>query len=364
MAGLTYAEAIGKATVDAMESDPSIVLLGSGVTDFRGVFGTTLEAAQRFPGRVFDVPNSEAALGGIVCGLASQGMHPLWVHHRIDFMTYCFDPIVNLLAKWSAMYQADPLPVTIRTIVGRGWGQGPTHSQFLGSTFAHFPGLTVAAPHDARGAQDVLGTFLQTTHPCLMVEHRALYPLGTWTRGPIRWGRKEESRAATIVSCSAGVRAATLAGQRLWVQYGIAVEVVPVDYLQPLLVATVLRSLETTRRLVVLDPGWGTYGFSAEILACVAESVVLDAPPVRVAPPDVPAPTSAPLEAAYWPGAAAVVQAVLRVLGREEQPERCIACQNYDHDHCMEAPCPCPCWDRGTWRTTGALRPDAFTGPY
>ncbi len=331
MSALTYAEAIGQATVDAMAADPSIVLLGSGVTDFKGVFGTTLEAARRFPDRVFDVPNSEAALGGIVCGLASQGYHPLWVHHRVDFMTYCFDPIVNLLAKWAAMYQTDPLPVTIRTIVGRGWGQGPTHSQFLGSTFAHFPGLTVIAPDDARAAQGALFGGLQTPRPYLIVEHRALYPLGTIEFMDRTAGRDP---VVTVVSCSAGVREAMLASDYLLDQYDIVIEVVPQRVIAPLRPGGIHDSLQKTGRLVVLDPGWAAYGFSAEVCAYAAESGLLKAPAIRIAPPAGPAPTSAPLEAAYWPGADAVVQAVLRMLGREA----------------VVAP--------------GESRPDGFTGPY
>ncbi len=358
MSTLTYAEAIGQATVDAMERDPSIVLLGSGVTDFKGVFGTTLEAARRFPDRVCDVPNSELALGGIVCGLASQGYHPLWVHHRVDFMTYCFDPIVNLLAKWSAMYQTDPLPVTIRTIVGRGWGQGPTHSQFLGSTFAHFPGLTVVAPDDAAWARWLLTLALQERGPWLVVEHRALYQDQDqgWTES-VPWFA-EGPPHVTVASCSVGVRESRVAARTLWDQYGIKVEVIPIRHLSPLEDQPMLQSLERTNRLVVLDPGWGAYGFSDAVIARATETGWLDALPVRIAPPAVPAPTSVALEAPYWPGADAVVQAVLRMLGREAKQERCSACQNYDHDHCIEAPCPCPCWDRGTGR------PDAFTGPY
>ncbi len=329
--GETYAEAIGRATVDAMAADPRIVLLGSGVTDFKGVFGTTLEAARRFPDRVWDVPNSEAALGGIVCGLASQGYHPLWVHHRIDFMTYCFDPIVNLLAKWAAMYQTDPLPVTIRTIVGRGWGQGPTHSQFLAPTFAHFPGLAVVAPEDAPAAGMLLGEALRAPGPWLVVEHRALYQERGWTAS-VPWFAEGPPRV-TVASCSVGVRESRVAAHTLWDQYGIKVEVVPISYLSPLEILPLLGSLGRTHRLVVLDPGWGAYGFSDAVIARATETGWLDALPIRIAPPPVPAPTSAPLEAAYWPGADAVVQAVLRMLG-------------------CEAAGP------------GAPRPDAFTGPY
>ncbi len=329
MTTLTYAEAIGQATVDAMAADPRIVLLGSGVTDMKGVFGTTLEAARRFPDRVFDVPNSEAALGGIVCGLASQGRHPLWIHHRVDFMTYCFDAVVNLLAKWAAMYATDPLPVTIRTIVGRGWGQGPTHSQFLGSTFAHFPGLTVVAPDDAASAGGLLTLALQERGPWFIVEHRALYP--QTLASPGHCGGEP---VVTVATCSVGVREAAEAQMHLWTKHGIVIDVIPVRQLSPLGDQPMLRSLESTSRLVVLDPGWGAYGFSDAVIARATETGWLDELPVRIAPPAVPAPTSAPLEAAYWPGAEAVVQAVLRMLGREALP------------------------------TPGEPRPDGFTGPY
>ncbi len=109
-------------------------------------------------------------------------------------------------------------------------------------------------------------------------------------------------------------------------------------HLRPLGISAVLHSLETTHRLVVLDPGWDTYGFSAEVVASAVECDLLEEPPIRLAPPPVPAPTSAPLEAAYWPGADAVVQAVLRMLGREADPE------------------PGP--------ALPGAHPNAFTGPY
>ena len=331
MTDRTYAEAISQATVDAMAADPRLIVLGSGATDFKGIFGTTLEAARRFPDRVFDVPNSEAALGGIVCGVASQGRHVLWIHHRIDFLLYAMDAVCNLLAKWAACYQADPLPVTIRAIVGRGWGQGAQHSQFLGATFAHCPGLTVVAPDDATTSGRWLTRALVASGPWLVIEHRALYPHGRLERRPIL--PPPARPEVTVVSCSAGVREARLAAEQLWDDHNVLVEVVPIQTLQPLRLGGVVTSLKRTGRLVVLDPGWATYGFSAELVARAGSHGLLRTAAIRLAPPPVPAPTSAPLEAAYWPGADAVVAAVLRLLGRE-------------------AP------------ATGAARPDGFTGPY
>jgi pyruvate dehydrogenase E1 component beta subunit len=309
---LTYAEAIGAATVQAMEADPSIVLLGSGVTYQSGVFGTTTAAYQQFPDRVFEPPNSEAALGGICCGLAAMGKRPLWVHQRDDFLTYAMDPIVNLLAKWSAMYSCPPLPIVIRAIVGRGWGQGCTHSQFLASTFAHFPGLTVVAPYDVATAAEFLHDALTGQEPTLLIEHRVLYDT--------RFLEPSTAGTVLLVATSNGVQDACAAAKRLRDDADVGCEVMALGSLRPFPRRALERALERTHWCVIVDSGWTTYGFSAEVAAVAAESGFLKAPVVRIGPPDVPAPVAAPLEAAYWPGPQAIVRAVLRLLGRAGAP--------------------------------------------
>src|ERR1700732_3211087 len=193
MRRLSYGQAISEATVQCMEADPSIFVTGIGVDDFKGIFGTTAEAFRRFgPTRVFDIPNGENAMTGIAIGAAAAGKRPLVVHPRNDFMFLCMDQLFNLAAKWRYMFgNRSGVPVVFRGIVGRGWGQGATHSQSLQALFAHFPGLYVglpaspppspalcvpppASPADAKG---LLVSALQGSGPVVLLENRALYEL-------------------------------------------------------------------------------------------------------------------------------------------------------------------------------------------
>ena len=148
MRTLTYGEAISEATVQCMEADPTIIVAGQGVDDYEGVWGTTKEAFTRFgKSRVIDIPNSENAFAGIAVGAASMGLRPLVVHTRDDFMFLAMDAMINLAAKWRYMYgNKRGVPVVTRGVVGRGRGQGATHTQSLQSLFGHFPGLYVATP--------------------------------------------------------------------------------------------------------------------------------------------------------------------------------------------------------------------------
>ena len=68
---ITFAEAIREATVLAMEKDDMVLALGLGVTDPKGVFGTTLGLREKFGDeRAYDIPVSENAVTGICAGLA------------------------------------------------------------------------------------------------------------------------------------------------------------------------------------------------------------------------------------------------------------------------------------------------------
>ena len=122
-----------------------------GVTDPKRIFGTTKGLLENFgEERVFDVPCSENALTGIGIGASMGGVKPIMVHQRLDFFLLAMDQLVNNVAKWHFMFGSQvSIPITIRLILGRGWGQGPTHSQNLQAWFAHIPGLKVVSPSNA-----------------------------------------------------------------------------------------------------------------------------------------------------------------------------------------------------------------------
>lgn len=122
-----------------MELSPDVMVLGQ-LVDYRsGVFGTTTGLVERFGvDRVQDFPVAESVMTSTALGLALVGMRPVLVHQRLDFMLYSMDAIVNWMSLWR--FKSDGksgVPVTIRAIVGKGWGQGPQHSKSLHAWFAH-----------------------------------------------------------------------------------------------------------------------------------------------------------------------------------------------------------------------------------
>jgi acetoin:2,6-dichlorophenolindophenol oxidoreductase subunit beta len=331
MRRLKYWQAIDEATVQCMEADPSIFVAGIGVDDFKGIFGTTRGAFERFGhARVHDIPNCENAFAGITIGAAAVGKRPLVVHPRNDFMFLAMDMLFNLAAKWAYMYQNDTrVPVVTRAIVGRGWGQGATHSQSLHATFAHFPGIHVATPAFPADAKGLLVAALRGKTPTIILENRAVYeleeevpedlyevPFGT--ARVIREGTDVTIVGASLMAYEAKRAADILAEQ------GVSAEVIDPRSIRPLDAETILASVRKTGHLVVADTSWATYGFAAEVAALASERAFaeLRAPVRRVTLPDCPAPVSKPLEDAFHPTPMSIARACLEILRSEVQVGR------------------------------------------
>jgi pyruvate dehydrogenase E1 component beta subunit len=320
---LKYWPAISEATVQCMEADPAIFVAGIGVDDFKGIFGTTRGAFERFgQSRVFDIPNCENAFAGITIGAAAVGKRPLVVHPRNDFMFLAMDQIFNLAAKWRYMFgDKGGVPVVTRAIVGRGWGQGATHSQSLQATFGHFPGLIVVTPASPGDAKGLLVSALQGSAPVIMLENRALYELEGDVPAepvPVPFGKgriAREGTDVTIVAASLMVHEAERAATLL-LQHDVSAEVVDLRSIRPIDEEIIVTSIQKTHHLVVADTSWARYGVAAEVAAIAAEKAwgALKAPVRRVTPPDCPAPVSKPLEDAFHPNPVTIAQACLDVL--------------------------------------------------
>jgi len=330
MRQLKYREAIDEATRQAMAKDERVFVMGVGVDDPKGIFGTTRGAFEQFGGsRVFDTPLSEAALTGMGIGAAMRGFHPLLVHARNDFLLLTMDQVVNNAAKWRYMCGGKlKVPITIRAIIGRGWGQAAQHSQSLQAMLAHVPGLSVIMPTSPADAKGLLMTALSSDSPVICLEHRWLYdksgpvpedpyytPLGVGS--VVRPGRD-----VTIVAVSHMVLEALQAAESL-ARDGIEAEVIDPRSLRPLDSGLICRSAARTRRLVIADPGWRSAGVRAESAARASEELwdVLKAPIRRVALPDVPTPASAALETAYYPGAREIVAVVKQCFEAPTAPD-------------------------------------------
>ncbi|MCX5805046.1 MAG: alpha-ketoacid dehydrogenase subunit beta [Proteobacteria bacterium] len=326
---ITYAQAILEATEQCMAADSSVYIMGLGVPDPKGIFGTTLGLKEKFgDNRVCDMPVSENGMTGVAIGSAIVGMRPIMTHQRVDFMLLSLDQIINNAAKWHYMFGGKmKVPLTIRLLVGRGWGQGPQHSQSLQALFAHIPGLKVvmpATPYDAKG---LMVAAVEDDNPVIYIEHRWLH--GTFGYVP------EEKYASTmgarlmrvgtdltIVSSSLMTLEALKAANVLSEQ-GIEVELVDLRTIKPLDEKTVLDSIDKTGRLLVVDGAWQSFGVSAEIMAMVSEKAFdsLKCAPKRIAFADVPTPTSFALTNHYYPRAIDIVNTARKMLKMSEVTE-------------------------------------------
>ena len=138
---------------------PNVFVYGLGVDDPKHIFETTTGLQEKYgENRVFDMPTSENAMTGVAIGASMNGIKAIMTHQRLDFFLLAMDQLVNSASKWHYMFGSQiSIPITIRLIIGRGWGQGPTHSQNLQSWFAHIPGLKVvmpSSPEDAKSSSN------------------------------------------------------------------------------------------------------------------------------------------------------------------------------------------------------------------
>lgn len=315
----SYADALKQGLSQAMELDEKVIVIGQLVDYAPGVFGSTTGLAERFGSdRVRDFPVAESAMTALGIGAAIAGMRPVLVHHRLDFMLYSIDAIVNWLSLWRFKSNGrSSAPVTIRAIVGRGWGQGPQHSKSLHAWFAHVPGIKVAMPATAFDAKGLLLESIFGQDPVMMIEHRSLF--GLKDRVPdlpyrVRFGRAAIRRGGDQVSLvAAGVMvpfALRVAAQLA--EHGVSAEVIDLRTVAPLDHEAVSRSVEKTGRLVVLDPAWLSFGMAAEVVARVAErhGRRLLADPLRICHPDSHTPMSSALETVYYPREADAVKKI------------------------------------------------------
>jgi pyruvate dehydrogenase E1 component beta subunit len=324
---IDYCQAISEALVQGMEQDPNVFLFGLGVDDCKGIFGTTTQAAKRFgPARVFDVPASENALTGIAIGAAINGKHPVLVHARHDFMFLALDQMINNAAKWKYTYAGkSPMGLTIRAIIGKGWGQGPTHSQNLQSILAHFPGLIVAAPSNAYDIKGITLEALNKQVPVVIIEHRSLYNMKMPVPADpyrLKFGKARicrQGKDVTVVATSSMVPEALRAAYILS-EFGIELEVIDPVTIKPLDEQSIFSSIQKTGRLICADGDWLNCSFASEVAARAADKAFHDlkAPVKRIGWPECPAAVSKTLEEVFHPTHKDIIRTVLELLNKHQ----------------------------------------------
>ncbi|HWO71318.1 MAG TPA: alpha-ketoacid dehydrogenase subunit beta [Actinomycetota bacterium] len=331
---LTTAKAISEAIAQEMERDPTVFVMGEDVGVYGGIFGATEGLLARFgPERVMDTPISETGFIGAAVGAALSGMRPIVELMFVDFFGVCMDQIYNHMAKIHYFSGGRlKVPVVLTTATGGGYSDGGQHSQTLHGTFAHLPGLKVVLPSTPYDAKGLMISAIRDDNPVLYMFHKGLMGLGWMTPNPRATGPvpeepytvpigvadvKREGSDLTIVAVSLMVHRALDAAEQLAAE-GIEAEVLDLRSLVPLDREAILRSVRKTHRLLVVDEDYQSFGMSGEVITTAVEGAFdhLDAPPARVAYPDVPIPYSRPLEQFCLPNAEKIAQAARRLLGK------------------------------------------------
>jgi pyruvate dehydrogenase E1 component beta subunit len=324
---ISAGDALREAMDICLERDPSVYLMGEGVADPKAIFGTTAGLIQKYgPDRVVEMPVAENGLTGVAIGSAMMGRRPVMVHQRVDFALLALEQIFNNAAKtFYVTGGRHKVPLTVRLIIGRGWGQGPEHSQSLESVFAHFPGLKVVMPASAREAKGMLIAAVEDDNPVIVLEHRWVHyvtgdvPEGHFTTPLIGPRAVKSGDDVTVVATGYMLFEAMRAADAL-AEAGIGVDLFDLRVLRPLDLTPIFESVRRTGRLIIVDTGWKLYGAGAEVSAQVVEHCfdALKAAPIRLGLPDHPTPSSRGLIVNFYPHSQTIVDAVAQLVGDRE----------------------------------------------
>lgn len=324
-AQLSYGESVNAALVRALEEVPETLVFGEDVALPGGVFGVTKGLRERFGERVFDTPISESAILGGALGAALVGRRPIVEIMWADFLLVALDQLVNQAANVRYLNRGRlSAAITVRTQQGTAPGACAQHSQSLEAILAHIPGLQVCMPATQQDAYDLLLTAIHSDDPTVVIENRTLY---RGDRATVELGRpvagigdatvRREGSDVTVVTWGA-IQSEVLAAAEAASREGVHPEVIDLRWIRPLDKETVLRSVEHTRRLVVVHEAHTTGGFGAEIVALVAESgVALQAPPIRIGTPDLRIPAAPSLLVDVIPSADRVIAAIMTSVSRQ-----------------------------------------------
>jgi pyruvate dehydrogenase E1 component beta subunit len=310
-----------------LRDNPSALLFGLGVNDPKRVFGTTTGLVEEFGDtRIVEIPLAEGAMTGIALGASIDGSPSIFVHQRADFSLVSAEMLINQAAKWRyTTAEGDVVPLLVRMIVGRGWGQGPTHAQALQALYSTVPGLLVMSPTFPQDFYHAIVSGINHENPCIVFEHRWLHQIqgdldegadvsGLPMNRQLRFGED-----VTVVSFSYEVVECLKACDFLD-ELGLRCDLISISQMNPLDLSLIKESLQRTGRLVFVDAGHIAYGIGSEVVAQLASIVSFVSPPIRLGQPPNPVPSSRYLAKSHYPTAIDVVDAVASAVGRAISP--------------------------------------------
>lgn len=345
MRKISYCKAINEAMYEEMERDPNVFVYGIGVPDHKKVFGTTNDLVEKFgKERCFDTPLSEDTMTGFGLGAAINGLRPIHIHIRVDFLLLAMNQLSNMVSSFC--YEARgklKAPLVIRAVIGRGWGQGCQHSKSMYSVFAHIPGLKIILPTTPRDAKGLLISAIRDDNPVIVVEHRWLY----WQEDEVpeesfiipigEPNILKEGKDLTIVATS-WMNIEAFKAAEILEKKGVSIEIIDPRTIVPLNDEAIIQSVKKTGLCIVADNDWLNCGFSAEIAARIYEKCLgnLKYPIQRIGFAPTPCPTARHLENEFYPNAIKIIRTIEKML--ELSPTDLSKEEFYSHEKRFKGP--------------------------
>ena len=324
MIKMTYREAVRAGLHEALENDPRVFLMGEDVGKYGGTYACSKGFLEEFgPERIRDTPLSESSFVGAGIGAALGGMRPIVEVMTVNFSLLALDQIVNNAATIRHMSGGQfGIPLVVRMATGAGRQVAAQHSHSLEGWYAHIPGIKVLTPATVTDAKGMLLAALKDPDPVFIFEHAYLYPMeGELDEGALpvditRAAVRRQGKDVSLITFGGSLWKARQAAEAL-AEEGISAEVVDLRVLRPLDQTTILASVKKTHRAVVIDEGWRTGSFAAEVIAQIMEGAFydLDGPVARVCSAEVPIPYPKHLEDAALPQPEKIISTVRNLMG-------------------------------------------------
>jgi pyruvate dehydrogenase E1 component beta subunit len=321
---VSFREALNQAMDEEMQRDEAVFLMGEEVALYNGAYKVSQGLYNKWGDRrVVDTPIAEAGFAGIGIGAAMAGLRPIVEFMTWNFSLVAYDQLVNNAAKMLSMSGGHfHVPIVFRGPGGAAHNLAATHSQALESIYAHIPGLKVVMPSTPKDAKGLLKTAIRDNNPTIFIESEVMYgekaeiPEGEYT---IPFGVGEivkEGTDVTIVSWSKILQHVAVKAVAELEALGVHAELIDPRTIKPMDWDMIVKSVQKTNRLVVVEEGWPFAGVGAQIAFEVQHRAFdfLDAPIERVTQEDVPLPYAHNLEVASLPSVEKVVRAVKKVL--------------------------------------------------
>ena len=300
----SYAEAINSGLDYILKKIPNSVVVGQGVDRPGGVFGTTDGLIGKYSNkRVIDFPICESLMTSSAIGMANRKLRPILVHQRIDFAMYSFDALFNWIATWRFKSGGtSTLPLVIRAIIGRGWGQGPQHSKPLYPLLSGIPGIKLVMPTTPFDAKGILIASALSNDPVIIIEHRSLYGLKEEIPVDGYAVELDHERIRNIgekltIACIGDASNLILKIIEKNKNLKNKIELIDLVGIYPLTITKIVKSLKKTKKLIIIESCWDSLGVGHKVLnkiikECNEKKIKLEKEPMLIGLPESHIPTS------------------------------------------------------------------------